>query len=62
MTNRMPCRRAAGLVLSALVFFTLSNVQAAIPPAEKLLPENTLMVFTIPNFSMLRADANQSPL
>lgn len=37
------------------------SVSATIPPPEALLPENTLMVFTIPNVSTLRATVKQSP-
>ncbi len=45
---------AAGLALAA-------PVQAAIPPAEKLLPADTLFLVTVPDFAALRAASKQSP-
>jgi hypothetical protein len=35
--------------------------QAAIPPAENLLPKDTLLVLSVPDFAALRAAAHQSP-
>lgn len=40
--------------------FTLS-LRAAVPPAENLLPSDTLFVLTIPDFNALRAATHQSP-
>jgi hypothetical protein len=36
-------------------------IQAAIPPAENLLPADTLLFITVPDFSTLRAAGKQSP-
>lgn len=58
---RKLCRRAVEMFLAATLLFALSSVRAAIPPAENLLPEDTLFVFTVPDFAALRADARQSP-
>lgn len=44
-----------------LSFFLLSTARAAIPPAENLLPVDTLFVLTAPDFSAVRADLHQSP-
>jgi len=60
MIIRKFCRCAAGLFL-ALLLLPLSNLQAAIPPAENLLPADTLLVVTAPDFSSFRADLHQSP-
>ncbi len=61
MMIRKLCRRAAGMFFAATLFLTFSSVRAAIPPAENLLPSDTLFVFTVPDFAALRADARQSP-
>jgi hypothetical protein len=53
--------RAAAILSAALLFFTVSSVRAAIPPAENLLPADTLVMMTIPDFSKARADAHESP-
>jgi hypothetical protein len=53
------CRAAA--ILSAALFLTVSGFGAAIPPAENLLPADTMAFVTIPDFSQARADARQSP-
>src|SRR5271170_6428228 len=43
-------------------FFTIAlSLRAAIPPAENLLPSDTLFLFTVPDCTALRADAHQSP-
>ncbi len=46
---------------TAVFLFVASIVSAAIPPAESLLPSDTLLVFTVPNFSAMRQTAQQSP-
>jgi len=49
-----------GYALAALL--TLATpVRAAIPPAENLLPSDTLLLITVPDFSTLRAASKQSP-
>ena len=49
-------------VAAAAVFLlAASAVFAAIPPAEDLLPSDTLLVFSVPDCSVLRATAQQSP-
>jgi hypothetical protein len=45
---------AAGLTLA-------TPVRAAIPPAENLLPADTLLLISVPDFSILRAASQQSP-
>ena len=46
-------------ILLALVF--TSSIRAAIPPADRLLPADTLLVLAIPDCAGLRAAAHQSP-
>jgi len=53
--------RAAAILSAALLFLTVLSVRAAIPPAENLLPADTLVMLTIPDFSRARADAHESP-
>ena len=38
-----------------------SSLRAAIPPAENLLPSDTLLVFSVPDSAALRATLHQSP-
>jgi hypothetical protein len=52
-----PVRLAAVLALVALT----TRLSAAIPPAENLLPADTLFLLTIPDCHALRADLAQSP-
>lgn len=47
------------LFFASLAFAT--SLCAAIPPAENLLPSDTLFVVTAPDFAALRAAARQSP-
>jgi hypothetical protein len=49
--------------LAAMAIFLLaaSFVSAAIPPAEALLPADTLLVFSVPDCAAMRASAQQSP-
>src|ERR1700743_303221 len=51
------------LRLSAIAVFlaTSSQVRAAIPPAENLLPADTFVFFTIPDWDALRAASKVSP-
>lgn len=46
---------------TAIFLLAASFVFAAIPPAEALLPSDTLLVFTVPDFSALRQTVQQSP-
>ena len=49
-------------LLTVLLLLTFAVAScAAIPPAENLLPADTLFFITIPDFAALRADAKQSP-
>ena len=48
------------IAFTALLAFAVS-VRAAIPPAESLLPADTLLVVTVPDFGKLRDVACQSP-
>jgi len=56
-------RRAAGICLAGWVTLLApaASLWAAIPPAENLLPKDTLLVLTVPDFAALRSDAHQSP-
>jgi len=60
---RLMPKRPMGLFAAALaVLLSLAPpVRAAIPPAESLLPSDTLLLVTAPDFSKLRDDARQSP-
>src|SRR5580698_3361044 len=49
------------LAATAIFLLAASFVSAAIPPAESLLPADTLLVFTVPDCSALRTAAKQSP-
>lgn len=51
---------AASAVCSLLVS-SVSSISAAIPPAENLLPADTLALVTVPDWSALHADMQQSP-
>jgi hypothetical protein len=45
----------------AVFLMVASMANAAIPPAENLLPSDTLAFFTVPDCNALRADAKTSP-
>ncbi|HEY1718829.1 MAG TPA: hypothetical protein VGH42_11140 [Verrucomicrobiae bacterium] len=57
MKNFRPIFLAA--FFASLAFVT--SLRAAIPPAENLLPSDTLFVFTAPDFAALKKAAGQSP-
>jgi hypothetical protein len=66
MTTRISClisKRPARFFFAALAaLLTLAPpVRAAIPPAENLLPADTLLLITVPDFSTLRAANKVSP-
>ncbi|HTV40495.1 MAG TPA: hypothetical protein VMF08_07970 [Candidatus Sulfotelmatobacter sp.] len=46
---------------TAIFLLAASVVFAAIPPAEDLLPSDTLLVLSVPDCSVLRSTAQQSP-
>jgi len=46
---------------AAIFLLVASRVFAAIPPAEALLPADTLLVFSVPDCSAMRTSAQQSP-
>lgn len=46
---------------TAVFLLAASLAFAAIPPAEDLLPSDTLLVFSVPDCSVLQATAQQSP-
>jgi len=68
---RLIPQRTAGIsfaMLAAILLCTSCRttpqtppVQAAIPPAENLLPSDTLLLISVPDFSALRATCRQSP-
>ena len=49
------------LTLLAALFLPLLGGSAPVPPPEKLLPDDTLVVITAPDFAKLRAVCQQSP-
>jgi hypothetical protein len=49
------------LTVAAAFLLAASSLFAAIPPAENLLPADTLMMVTVPDFSRLRDVSSQSP-
>ena len=49
------------LITAAALLTIATCVRAAIPPAENLLPADTLFVMTAPDFNAARAAARQSP-
>ena len=49
------------LAISALSLLAVFSVSAVIPPAENLLPSDTILMFTVPDCSALRAASQQSP-
>src|SRR5262249_32634610 len=51
--------RSASLPLLAWLTLSLA-VAAAVPPPEKLLPDDTLLVFTIPDYSKARSSFGES--
>ena len=66
MTTRIACltpqRKLRVLAATLAALLTLATpVRAAIPPAENLLPSDTLLLITVPDFSALRAAGKQSP-
>jgi hypothetical protein len=64
MMTYMPAKTSRRTILSvffAAFFSILLNAVAAIPPAEKLLPDDTLIVVGTPDFTALREVYNTSP-
>jgi hypothetical protein len=66
MTKHISClisQRAVGIFFATLagLLMLASPVRAAIPPAENLLPSDTLLLITVPDFSTLRAAGKVSP-
>jgi hypothetical protein len=61
--SRLITQRTAVFFSATLAaLLTLATpVGAAIPLAENLLPSDTLLIITVPDFSTLRADSKQSP-
>ncbi|HEX3797590.1 MAG TPA: hypothetical protein VH413_02720 [Verrucomicrobiae bacterium] len=47
--------------LSAAVLYFASHAGATVLPAEKMLPDDTLMLFTLPDFTKVRDIYNNSP-
>lgn len=59
MTTKI--RRPIVLAAFAALLTIAATTRAAIPPAENLLPADTLFLFTIPDCAALRTNASQSP-
>jgi hypothetical protein len=53
-------KRAAGIFLATFFVFSTA-LHAAIPPAENLLPADTLFLVTVPDCTAMRAGLRQSP-
>src|SRR5579885_2139852 len=49
------------IFISLLALALVTVVRAAIPPAENLLPEDTLLVLTVPDFTRMKSAAQESP-
>jgi len=49
------------LVLPAVLFYLACQAGAAVLPAEKILPDDTLVMFTIPDFNRVREIYQSSP-
>jgi hypothetical protein len=49
------------LAVTAVFLLAIFPAFAAIPPAENLLPSDTLLMFTVPDCSVLRTASQQSP-
>lgn len=49
------------LFIAVLLLAGTSLLRAAVPPAENLLPSDTLAFFTVPDFNTLRAASKTSP-
>jgi len=60
MTAHLFARKVFPFFLATFFFFRL-DVTAAIPPAEKLLPDDTLLIVSAPNFPVLRDFYSTSP-
>jgi hypothetical protein len=58
---KMKTFRLALLVASAATLTLATALRAAIPPAENLLPADTLLVITAPDCALLRTSLQQSP-
>jgi hypothetical protein len=59
MTTKMLHPLFLAAFAASLTFAT--STRAAIPPAENLLPADTLFLFTVPDCAALRTNAHQSP-
>ncbi len=57
-------RQAGGIFITGLFFFLAlaTGSRAAIPPAERLLPADTLLVVTVPDCTKMRVIYEASPL
>ena len=62
-SSRRRLRHPVGILFALLVgWLTLATtVRAAIPPAENLLPADTLLVITVPDFARMRETTRQLP-
>jgi hypothetical protein len=59
---RTVCRRTATFLAALAVGMAMAiPARAAVPPPESLLPADTLFFVTVPDFSVLRVAAKQSP-
>src|SRR2546427_11727916 len=53
--------RANAVALVGAAILTVLNVGASVPAPEKILPDDTLVVFTVPDFGKLRDIYQASP-
>jgi hypothetical protein len=61
MNSGHPPRRCSALLFTALALLAAKAAGAAIPPAEKILPSDTLLVLTIPDCAKMRAIFEKTP-
>jgi len=60
--NKTPCSPAKSIQFTfAAIFFSAVSLCAAVPPVERLLPADTLLVMSAPDFTKLREIYLQSP-
>lgn len=48
-------------LLTVAAMFVVASAHAAVPPAEKLLPDDTLVMFTVPETAKLKEISKKSP-
>ena len=62
ITNPMNRIASSRHLLTLAALCVAACVQAAVPPAEKLLPDDTLLMLTVPDFAKTREISKKSPM